>query len=129
MDYKCKSCDGKFENINKAIYHLKNVHKLKEHNDRISCVVDFKRPDFCKRSYLTYNGLRTHVKSCLKIKHKHDKNSVMYIMINRAWRDSTYYYYYFAYRYTPTNLIGKMILFVFHTNQMSKLIKIKIVMK
>lgn len=81
MDYKCNHCEAKFKTQSKTIEHLKKVHKIKENNERIHCIVDFQKADFCQKSYLTFNALKSHVKSCVKIKKKRDKMKVLIIII------------------------------------------------
>lgn len=76
MDFKCKTCGDKFGNIEQVIDHLKNVHRFKEHDERIACFVDFVEPNHCQKGYLTYGGLRNHVKTCVQKKRKHDQESV-----------------------------------------------------
>lgn len=76
MDYKCRNCEKEFEQIGDAVRHLKINHKIVEHSERISCIVNFPNSNYCKRSYLTINGLKTHVQSCVKTKHKLDENTV-----------------------------------------------------
>lgn len=73
MDFKCNFCEKKFSDFIGTIQHLKKEHKITENNDRIKCIVDFQKPDYCRRSYLTFSGLKTHVKSCVITKHEHDK--------------------------------------------------------
>lgn len=76
MDYKCNNCDKLFEKIDDAIRHMKKTHAIKEHNERINCIVNFHDSDHCKRSYLTFNGLKTHVISCVKTKPDYESTVV-----------------------------------------------------
>lgn len=78
MDFKCNYCEAFFKDIDKAIHHIKKKHNIVENNDRIGCIVNFRKPDYCTRSYLTFGGLRKHIKSCVKIKHELDKTKVMH---------------------------------------------------
>lgn len=77
MDYICSNCKKEFNDINNIFQHLRSEHKISENNERIKCIVNFQKSDFCKRSYLTFSALRNHVKSCVRIKHKCDKEEVL----------------------------------------------------
>lgn len=76
MNYKCNYCPKKFNDKEKTINHFKKTHKILENNKRIPCIVNFSKPDCCTRSYLSFKALRTHVKSCIKVKHKRDEIKV-----------------------------------------------------
>lgn len=68
----CHICDSLFSNINEVVKHLKHVHKFKDNKQIIPCVVNFENSSFCTSTYLTFNGLRNHVKSC--VSKKDDEN-------------------------------------------------------
>lgn len=76
MDYKCRVCKKEFNDISKTFHHLRSEHKTAENNERIKCIVNFQKSDFCERSYLTFSALRGHVKSCVHSKHKQHKEKV-----------------------------------------------------
>lgn len=82
MDYKCRVCASEFSDIQKSFQHLRSVHRISENDERINCIVNFEKADFCTRSYLTYSALRAHVKSCVLTKHKHDAEKVINFQSN-----------------------------------------------
>lgn len=61
MDFKCKFCSEFFSSDKNIIAHLRKTHKIIDNTDRIPCVVN----NSCKKSYLTFSGLRTHMKTCI----------------------------------------------------------------
>lgn len=73
MDFKCNYCEQQFEEINAVVRHLKSVHQITEHGERIKCIVNFRNPEYCNRSYLTFNALRQHAKVCVKSKQPVDE--------------------------------------------------------
>lgn len=75
MDFKCNFCDFLSDQINEMFVHLRKEHKVVENSDRIDCIVNFQNG--CRKSYLTFSGLRTHIKSCLKA--KREQNQVVRI--------------------------------------------------
>lgn len=73
MDFKCNFCVFLSNEINEMFSHLRKEHKVVENSDRIECIVNFEKPNSCQRSYLTFSGLRTHTKSCLKSKREENQ--------------------------------------------------------
>lgn len=63
MNFECFMCGEKFASENTAINHLQKHHEIKDQSTELKCLVNF---GFCKKSYLTYSGLRKHLKSCSK---------------------------------------------------------------
>lgn len=66
MDFKCKNCSFSSDQINEMFSHLRKEHRIVENSERIECFVNFEKQNSCQKSYLTFSGLRTHIKSCLK---------------------------------------------------------------
>lgn len=63
MNFECFVCYEKFANENITIKHLQQQHKYKDHTTELKCLVNFA---FCGKKFLTYSGLRKHLKSCSK---------------------------------------------------------------
>lgn len=63
MNFKCckSECLEIFENANETIKHLKNAHNVVENQHPIECIVN----NHCAQAYLTFGGLRKHVKQCI----------------------------------------------------------------
>lgn len=61
--YKCYKCDIKFNETKNVIDHLKKVHKIKEKVMQIKCVNNFDT-HVCSQTFLTFDGLRKHLKKC-----------------------------------------------------------------
>lgn len=66
MNYKCYLCQELFEEIKSILSHLKREHKIVENSEQIKCLVNFGNAYHCKRTYHTFSGLKTHMKTCLK---------------------------------------------------------------
>lgn len=64
MDFKCNFCGDFASCATDIISHLRISHKIVENTDRICCVVN----NSCTKSYLTFSGLRTHMKKCVQNK-------------------------------------------------------------
>lgn len=62
MYFKCFKCEQSFSNINEIINHLKKTHLIHQIDDPIGCLVD--SPIKCRRKYITFSGLRNHMKKC-----------------------------------------------------------------
>lgn len=77
MDFKCNFCGFSSGEINEMFSHLRKEHKIVENSDRIKCIVNLEKQNSCQKSYLTFSGLRTHIKSCLKV--KREQNQVVRI--------------------------------------------------
>jgi hypothetical protein len=60
----CRYCAIKMDDISYMIKHLKLIHYIAENGEPIKCCVNRKN-DICNKSYVTFNGLRTHMKSCV----------------------------------------------------------------
>lgn len=73
MNFECFVCFEKCTDENFAINHLRKVHKIKEHTIELKCLVNF---TFCNKSFLTYSGLRKHLKTCSKNKPSHSAESL-----------------------------------------------------
>lgn len=73
MDLRCNFCNEYFSEINGIFSHLRKVHKVIENDNRINCLVNFNDKTSCTKSYLTFAGLRTHMKSCIISKHQQDQ--------------------------------------------------------
>lgn len=69
MNFKCNFCSFLSDEVNEMFSHLRKKHKIVENSDRIKCIVNLQKQNSCQKSYLTFSGLRTHIKSCLKSKH------------------------------------------------------------
>lgn len=65
MNFKCNFCSVFFSEVNQIFSHLRKEHKVIENSERIFCPVNFNHGNSCKKSYLTFSGLRSHIKSCL----------------------------------------------------------------
>lgn len=59
MEYRCYKCGKIFDERGKFITHLRINHLLKDHDEAINCAIVG-----CTRTYLTFRGLSTHLKSC-----------------------------------------------------------------
>lgn len=59
--FACFECSEQFTEQNAAITHLKTKHKIKEKQTNIKCLVNY---DFCRKHFLTFSGLRKHMKTC-----------------------------------------------------------------
>lgn len=66
MDYKCFICEKEFENIDSVFKHLKNDEKLRNKETNLECVINFPSKGKCKKYYQTYDGLRKHLRTCIK---------------------------------------------------------------
>lgn len=77
MDFKCNYCTEKFTSISETIKHLKIEHNIAQNNEQIGCIVNFREANYCKKSYLTFSGLRAHAKTCVIIKCKQDQTEVL----------------------------------------------------
>lgn len=66
MNFECFVCYEKFANEDSTIKHLQQQHKIKDHTSELKCLVNFV---FCGKKFLTYSGLRKHLKSCSKTKY------------------------------------------------------------
>lgn len=71
MDFECFVCSEKFANENITINHLQKVHGIKDHSTELKCLVNYA---FCGKTYLTYSGLRKHLKNCRKKKYDDSVN-------------------------------------------------------
>lgn len=60
----CRICNSGFFEINEVVKHLKYTHHFKDNKQQIPCVVNFKNNSFCPSTFLTFSGLRNHIKSC-----------------------------------------------------------------
>lgn len=65
MNFKCNICSVFSSEVNQIFPHLKKEHKITENSERIYCPVNFNHGNSCGKSYLTFSGLRAHIKSCL----------------------------------------------------------------
>lgn len=63
MSFECFVCFKRFTDENFTINHLQKQHKIKEHSIELKCLVNF---EFCGKTYLTFSGLRKHLKKCSK---------------------------------------------------------------
>lgn len=61
--YQCYECDALFFNELAACHHLKQIHKLNDNISKFKCLVNF---DLCKKTYVTFSGLKRHHANCLK---------------------------------------------------------------
>lgn len=75
--FVCTVCSISFSEINEIIKHLKKVHSFKDGKQKISCVVDFGQEPACTKTFLTFSGLKNHVKSCVLLTQKRNlENSI-----------------------------------------------------
>lgn len=66
-DFKCSDCEKEFSTQKLIIAHLKQSHFHKDNYKQIKCVVNYAEyQNACESKFLTFNGLRTHLKKCLK---------------------------------------------------------------
>lgn len=78
MDYKCIHCSKLSNNMSEIIAHLKKIHYIVENDEHIKCLVNHRNTNVCNKSYLTYSGLKTHMKSCITLKKRYDyENSII----------------------------------------------------
>lgn len=66
MDFKCNFCSFLSDQINDMFSHLRKDHRIVENSERIKCFINYQKQNCCQKSYLTFSGLRTHIKSCLE---------------------------------------------------------------
>lgn len=63
MDFKCYVCFENFPNCNATIYHLREIHNIKDGaGQTIQCIVN--GLPLCQKTYKTIGGLRKHVQKC-----------------------------------------------------------------
>lgn len=61
--YKCYQCDDCFPTIKNIFDHLRAVHNVKDKLFSIKCVNNFKFYK-CSSTFLSFNGLRSHLDGC-----------------------------------------------------------------
>lgn len=69
MDFGCFLCEKLFENHNLTIRHLKSEHNIIENKERIYCIKNW-TPKLCDKYFVTFSGLRNHIKTCRNIKNE-----------------------------------------------------------
>lgn len=79
MNFECFVCGEKFADENITINHLQKQHGIKDHSTELKCLVNY---EFCGKTYLTYSGLRKHLKKCSK-KQYHDHDNVHFFEVIR----------------------------------------------
>lgn len=66
MDFMCYQCHKNFINLDIVIDHLKIIHRIKDGNGDLQCVV--KRNPPCTKKYGSIKSLRRHAQECVKKK-------------------------------------------------------------
>lgn len=67
-NFKCYKCGKEFSEEKTIISHLKTQHFCKDNTEPLKCVINYTHGIACVHAFLTFNGLRKHLKSCLKKK-------------------------------------------------------------
>lgn len=62
MDFHCFKCEHFCSSINEIIGHLRKEHCLIDNDEPFKCAVN--SSTFCGKKFLTFSGLRNHMKSC-----------------------------------------------------------------
>lgn len=75
-DYKCFEWEKEFTNEKSIISHLKIKHFCKDNTEPIQCVINYEHRSACCHTVLTFNGLRKHIKTCLKKRNDFLSNNV-----------------------------------------------------
>lgn len=66
-DYKCFECEEKFPTEKLILSHLKIEHHHKDNYKMIKCVINLTEcENVCRSTFLTFGGLRKHLKVCIK---------------------------------------------------------------
>lgn len=76
-DYKCFKCEKEFSNEKSIISHLKIEHFCKDNTEPIRCVINYKQRKVCQHSFLTFGGLRKHLKTCLQSINNNVSSSIL----------------------------------------------------
>lgn len=63
MMFQCFNCCTRFDDINQTVKHLKRAHSILENNEPTQCCVNLLPK--CKATYLSFGGLRNHMKNCI----------------------------------------------------------------
>lgn len=85
MDFQCFKCFNTFSSANETIKHLKKDHFICENTDPIKCIANNK----CTKEYLTFGGLRNHIKKCIPGNQANVSKHVIFIYID--WNIFFYY--------------------------------------
>lgn len=78
MKYSCFVCFQQFPEIRHIFDHLKKIHLFRDNKNDLKCVVVL--PPGCKQcpkiyiTFITFDGLRTHIKKCKPIPSILDEN-------------------------------------------------------
>lgn len=100
MDYSCNLCLKHSSDVNDLVSHLRKEHKVMENTERIPCLVNFNDKNFCKKSYLTFSGLKTHMKLCVTSKRKRDELMVRFLQnSNLKWIFNYYFRHIYLNKY------------------------------
>lgn len=83
MNYKCYLCRALFDETKLILTHLRKEHKIVENSDQIKCLVNFGNSNHCKRTYHTFSGLKTHMKTCLENRKPDEVNRFFSSFIER----------------------------------------------
>lgn len=70
-EFKCFSCFSMFNDVEKAISHLRKEHRVKQKVHEIKCIVYT-----CKKKFQTWSGLKKHVLSCFIEADKNIKHEI-----------------------------------------------------
>lgn len=65
-DYKCFACQNEFPDEKSIFAHLKFVHSCKNNTDAMKCVINYKNKKPCEKTFMSFSGLRKHLRICLK---------------------------------------------------------------
>lgn len=65
MDFQCYICQNEFNDLGKAISHLKKNHSVTDNTSKIKCLV---KHNDCGRQYNSFKAVRAHAVLCVKSK-------------------------------------------------------------
>lgn len=65
-DYKCFECRKEFSTEKSIISHMKTDHFHKNNAQQMKCIINHKENNACGKTFLTFGGLRKHIKICIK---------------------------------------------------------------
>lgn len=66
MHFMCFECEKKFLDINITIIHMRKEHNIHDNVGEIKCIANYPS---CKKTFVTYSGLRKHLLKCIKSTH------------------------------------------------------------
>lgn len=72
-DYKCFECKKEFPSEKSVIDHFKMDHFYKNNAQQMKCAINHAEDKTCGKTYLTFGGLRKHLKMCIKEKRNDDR--------------------------------------------------------